>query len=92
MSLGLGKERSARLSMRSLTWSAKHGVQSDGFIARDGGGKGVFGHISARTIRAMKVNASPSMSPRVAKGRKPRGYGWSKSGQPHRQRKAAAGG
>jgi cold shock protein len=64
-----------------------------GFIARDGGGKDVFVHISALApsglTPSMKVNASPLMSPRAAKGRKPRGYGWSKSGQPHRRRKAA---
>jgi hypothetical protein len=40
----------------------------------------------------MKVSASPSMSSTGARDRKPRGYGWSKSGQLHRRRKAAASG
>jgi hypothetical protein len=39
---------------------------------------------------SMKVSASPSVSPRAGRGRKPPGYGCSKSGQPHRRRKAAA--
>jgi cold shock CspA family protein len=54
-----------------------------GFIARDGGGKDAFVHISALAQSAsrpsMKVNVSPSVSPRAGRGWKPPGYGWSRS-------------
>jgi CspA family cold shock protein len=57
-----------------------------GFIARDGGGKEVFVHVSALAPSGLTaLNEAERVtfgSPKAGRGRKPPGYGWSSSGQP----------
>jgi cold shock protein len=60
-----------------------------GFIARDSGGKDVFVHISALERSGLTaLNEGERVTFDIVEGRRGRRFAWSRSGQPHRRRKA----